>query len=472
VKNSVALDNASTGIEASGLVTDCVAIGNGVGMTGALRMISNYPNPPTIVSSGGSFERCLAMRNKEDGFKWVLSALSSVAIHNGQHGMNIAPSGVLVSNKTILRNDWIIGNQVDGAGNASNCSIENCLAEGNGGIGIRGLGWLEPSNGCGLLNSIIRDNLGGGARTVDSMSGCNIYGNGGSSGLDYREERPSTVLAQVNLRGNYWGPATTTLMDQHPWGSYFDIPAIHDFVDDTTLCEIKYDPHLTIESLTAMPDDSAPGFLLTVSPTLAEPLNAGAGVFRLTFSKPMNTAVPLAVTFGAQAPYTSHIVAPAPGWVDAKTWQGLYTVQSRADDGIHTLRVSGAVDTTGFALPDDMEHPFRIEASGSLPANNGLAIGQGTKISLSWSEQGKPASALGYNIQRSTTGLPGSYQKVNASILTAPNFTDWGVAPNTLYFYIVYLVNSDQQTVQWTAPFAGRSGTPVKNSAREWGLYE
>ena len=301
------------------------------------------------------------------------------------------------------------------------------------------------------------------------MNGCSLAGN---RPFDYQETRPSTLLQQVDLSGNYWGPATTTLMSQHPWGSYFDIPAIHDFVDDTTLCETKYDPHLAAQPTTAMPDSSAPGFLLNVTPTLAEPLNAGSGLFRLTFSKPMNTAVPLAVTFGAQDPYTSHIVTPAPGWVDAKTWQGLYTIQSRADDGVHTLRVSGAIDVTGFALPDDMEHTFRIEASGSLPANNGLAIGQGTKINLSWSEQGKPANAFGYHIQRSSTGLPGSYQKVNASILSAPSFEDRTVAPNALYFYIVYLVDSGQQSIQWTAPFIGRSGETVRNSAREWSLYE
>lgn len=221
------------------------------------------------------------------------------------------------------------------------------------------------------------------------------------------------------------------------------------------------------------PDRQAPAFLMSVSPDPSSGgLGVGRAIFTLTFSKPMNMAAAPSVTFGLAAPFAAHVVEPAPGWVSPTVWQGSFAIQSDTGDGASTLRVAGAAGEGGLAIPEDTAHRFTIDTKAGLGANNGLAIGQGTKMRLSWPEAGKPATALGYNVQRSATGLPGSYQKINMALLTAPSYTDQeGLAPETMYFYQVFVVDAQNNATQWTPPFAGKTGDP-QNAAGSWALYE
>jgi len=74
-------------------------------------------------------------------------------------------------------------------------------------------------------------------------------------------------------------------------------------------------------------------------------------------------------------------------------------------------------------------------------------------------------------VRRSESGLAGTYQKINASIVTAASYMDTGVQSNTLYFYVVDLVDANYNSTQWTPPFFGRTES-ITRSEREWTLYE
>jgi hypothetical protein len=225
------------------------------------------------------------------------------------------------------------------------------------------------------------------------------------------------------------------------------------------------------------PDTSlTPAFLLSVTPNPDNAVNVGWTTFTLTFSETMEpnppSAAVVSVSFGRSAPYTANVVQPYPGYLpDKKTWQGRFAVGSDTGDGVNTIRVSNAVSGDGFLIPDDTAHTFVIDTTGALAANNGIALAMGTAMKLMWSEGNKPAGALGYNVRRSQSGLPGTYRKINGSLVTAASYMDVGVQSHTLYFYVVDLVDANYNSTQWTPPFFARTES-ITRAEREWTLYE
>jgi hypothetical protein len=179
----------------------------------------------------------------------------------------------------------------------------------------------------------------------------------------------------------------------------------------------------------------------------------------------------MTVTFGAGTAYTRHVVQPDPafpgGWENATTWRGVFWVESDTGDGVNTIRVANARAADGFLIPDDTAHTFVIDTSGGGAANNGLAKALGTTaMYVSWSDEGKPAGALGFNIRRSASGTPGSYQKITAAAVAAVSYDDAPLQGGTTYFYIVDVVDANNNSTQWTPPFYGTTeGTPVPNES-------
>ncbi|MBN1868323.1 S8 family serine peptidase [Candidatus Sumerlaeota bacterium] len=422
VRRCVALENGDEGIveSGSGQIKDCTVAGNGAGLNitaSALRCAVTQNEGPGI--AGGDLDSCSVYHNTGTGL--------------------VSPLGV--------RNSWVVGND---------------------GMGIQGKSGAPYS---AVSSSTIVENAGSGIRNSGRVERCNIDSNGGASGYDYKDTRSSGEIIQVDLSGNYWGTETTALMDAHPWGTYYNIPRIWDFLDDTSLCEAKYDGHLAAPA--ASPDGAPPAFLLAVQPDTAEALNVGLSVFQLTFSKPMNTAssAAISVTFDTVAPYAAHVVEPAPGWLDSTTWQGVFAVQSDTGDGLNVLRVANARDAGGRFVPVDTAHTFTIDTEGALAANNGVAVGTGSgTMDLTWTELNKPPTALGYNVRRSPSGIAGTYRKINASVIVAPHLADTTGDEDTTYYYIVDIVDSQSNSTQWTPPFYGR--TLEATAARMWQMYE
>jgi hypothetical protein len=318
----------------------------------------------------------------------------------------------------------------------------------NTGAGVSGIGGGNTTFSSILWNGNV------GARNIDLMNNCNIWGN---SNYDYEETRIRTAGQESDVRFNYWGSATVTEMAADPYPGY--ITAIHDGFDDPFSAYYANYGGVGEFSMTPVadaPDQHPPAFLLHVIPNRTNSVNVGKTTFTLTFSKAMNTTVEPAVTFGLNAPYTTHIVKADPGWFDAVTWQGFFWMQSDTGDGVNTIRVSQATDAGGFLIPDDISREFEIDTTGGGSANNGLATALGeTKMQLSWDENAKPLTAQGFNIRRSLSPDPGTFTRINSSLVLSPSYQDSGLRPGTLYFYIVDIVDSNNNTTQWTPPFFG-----------------
>jgi len=461
ISNCTAEKNMGNGISASGTATNCRSVDNqGTGLTGNGFTDCTVVRNASGLSLSGTALRCTVAQNNGTGINGG-TIDSSVVHHNS--GIGISSSGS-VNNSWILKN---VGTGILSSGPISNTAIKENLGNGiqsaTSVVGCR----IEENNGIGILgkvgspytsisNSAITENVGSGVKNSGAMNNCNIYNNGGTSGYDYEDSRFTSEIVQVDVTGNYWGPETTPIMDAHPWGTYYNIPRIYDFIDNTSLCEAKYANHLPSEVIFAYPDNTPPTFLLSVVPNLDNAINVGETIFTLVFSKVMNTTINPAVTFGLEAPYTTFIVEATPGWINNTTWQGKFWVQTDTGEGIHTIRVANATDLGGFIIPDDTAHQFEIDYSGALASNTGSATSTVEfTLNCSWSENGKPPTAFGYNIRRSQSGVAGTYQRMNESILTNPEYIDTGLNANTTYYYIVDIIDSNYSSTQWTPPFIG-----------------
>ena len=106
--------------------------------------------------------------------------------------------------------------------------------------------------------------------------------------------------------------------------------------------------------------------------------------------------------------------------------------------------------------------------------NNGLAINQGTGIRLLWSDGGAPAGMQGFNVYRQNLDASGDYTKANSALILVTEYDDEGLSPAT-YSYIVYLIDANGQSIQWTSPIEG-TVTPIAPSdplmSDAWMLYE
>lgn len=100
-------------------------------------------------------------------------------------------------------------------------------------------------------------------------------------------------------------------------------------------------------------------------------------------------------------------------------------------------------------------------------ANNGLAIGSGSKMTISWPSEAAD-SGMGYNVYSSSTGRNGVFEKLNTSLLTAPPYIREYKENGTYYYYVVHVV-SEISAIQCTEVFAG----VIKdiNGASDWTLY-
>jgi len=494
ISNCTAIGNSGVGIEArdvAGTIDGCVAVGNGVagiltegtavdncvvrdnggeGVWGATKKNTALSNSLVVGNVGAAARNLNSLTHSslaDNGEGLSDAGVIIQGSYLGRNGVYGAKGAFTVQNSTIIRNE--------GDGLVNPTLVENCWILGNRGVGVRakGAGTVRDS-------SLLR-NLQGGVSDVFSVTHSNLFNNFAL----YKRGPVVTIrktfeaayyssLTAGNYIENYWGTSNTLELDKLPVGS--NMAFILDGYDVMTASRLGIWPY-AVAQVADSPDIQTPAFLKSVTPNLDEHVYVGPVTFTLTFSKPMDPAQNPNVSFGTQPPYTASVVAPNPGWISPTVWQGIYSIQEETGETTNTLRVENARSADGFRLVDDLSNRFYIETTvetGNLSANNGaaLALGGGP-MGLRWSENNPPAGSKGYDVQRSTTGAPGSYEKVNDALVPmlggSPGlradedevtYTDTkGLQPDTDYFYIVYLIDAGDNAMQWTPPFMGHTAS-------------
>lgn len=413
-----------------------------------------------VLSTGGTtLENVAISGNAQGAAQGVNAILDSSVTGNGNGLANVSTvngsyigfnQGAGLSGTTVADSS-IVGNT--GIGATVSGSIENSWVVRNSGIGIDG------ASGSGTVDRVTISGNNGGTRNVASVANSNFLGNGSVEALDDVADGGTTDRL---LEGNYWGPANIAIIAAEP--EFANLPFLTDLLDGSGDHLIDIWPAATAPIANA-PDGDAPAFVLSVLPNIEEPLNVSVTPFIVTFSSDMDTGTTPSITFDTEAPYTFHVVEPVPGWIDNRTFQGTFAIQSDTGDGLNRIRISNARDAGGFLLPPDDSNAFFIDTNPPGTANNGIATGTGSNIiQLTWdrfnesklpgkatASRGPKAIAYTYNIRRSRSTI-GPYTRINPEVIqeATPNFyVDFGLLPGTTYYYIVDGIDPEGNAIEW-----------------------
>ena len=164
--------------------------------------------------------------------------------------------------------------------------------------------------------------------------------------------------------------------------------------------------------------------------------------FQVKFNRDMDTSIPLLVRFGSAYPYGDYEVAGA--YVNARTWEGTYTLNTLIENGNQYFTISN-----GCSATDDLDLQLDRHRFGFVidtTAAQALLM-QGTAtdtgIQLKWT-QDDFVTLMGYNVYRSTRE-DGLYTRLNKTVIPADTmeFFDDTVEPGQVYYYNFTVVQTD-----------------------------
>jgi len=133
------------------------------------------------------------------------------------------------------------------------------------------------------------------------------------------------------------------------------------------------------------------------------------------------------------------------GWLNSRTWQGVFWVTPMTGESYHQMRISGAVaadDPWLVSGYDVGRFRFQIKTMG-VAAMTLQATGQEGSIRLSWAQDDFELLA-GYNLYRATSEA-GTYTRLNSTIIPVGSewFVDTNVTPAVPMYYKFTVVQTD-----------------------------
>ena len=172
-----------------------------------------------------------------------------------------------------------------------------------------------------------------------------------------------------------------------------------------------------------------------------DPLGVGTHEFKVYFNRTMDTSMPPKISYGVREPYVQKQITEAGNWSeDGKIYTVSHNINIGAADGINRIRVEGARDLDNFYIPvEDYRFNFLLQSAGSASTGFEATPGLG-EIDLAWEEPSDELldDVLGYNVYRYVSDGDGGFTepaKINTTLVTDVNYTDYNVVRDTQYFY-------------------------------------
>jgi len=164
--------------------------------------------------------------------------------------------------------------------------------------------------------------------------------------------------------------------------------------------------------------------------------------FQVKFNRDMDTSIDLLVRFGSAYPYGDYEIEGQ--YVDARTWEGTYTLNTLIENGYQYFSISNGCSATED-LPlqwDQYRFFFEIDTTAAQALlMQGTALDTG--IALTWT-QDDFKTLMGYNVYRSTKE-DGLYTRLNKTVIPAETMEwfDDTVEPGVVYYYNFTVVQTD-----------------------------
>ena len=248
----------------------------------------------------------------------------------------------------------------------------------------------------------------------------------------FRPQAPNaTNYTEIPLGGNYWGSTNETAIGLQ----------MVDYTDYPTYARLMYAPYLT-----DAPENTFP-FITSVKlfNKYGEEITVAGNeevTFQVKFNRDMDTTIPLLVRFGSAYPYGDYEFEGQ--YVDARTWEGTYTLKTIIENGYQYFTISNGCSATDDLelMTDRRRFSFEIDTTAAQ-----ALIMQGTAtdtgIELSWT-QDDFQTLMGYNVYRSDKE-DGLYTRLNDVVIPADTMTffDDTVEPGKIYYYNFTVVQTD-----------------------------
>lgn len=236
---------------------------------------------------------------------------------------------------------------------------------------------------------------------------------------------------ETPLGCNWWGTTNETAIGLQ----------MIDYTDFVSYARFMYEPYLT-----EAPENTFP-FVTSVKLFNKEgkevtTVGNETITFRVSFNRDMDTTIPLLVRFGSAYPYGDYEIEGQ--YVDARTWEGTYTLNTIIENGNQYFTISnGCSATEDLELQlDQYRFGFVIDTTAAQ-----ALIMQGsatdTGVELKWT-QDDFITLMGYNVYRSDKE-DGLYTRLNSTVIPADTMEwfDDTVEPGKVYYYNFTVVQTD-----------------------------
>lgn len=241
----------------------------------------------------------------------------------------------------------------------------------------------------------------------------------------------SSSVYKIPFGGNWWGTTNQRTIELQ----------MVDYTDFISYSQLMYDPYLM-----EAPENTYPFVTsVTLFNKYGEEVTTVGNEqirFQVKFNRDMDTSIPLTVRFGSAYPYGDYTVEGQ--YVDARTWEGTYTLNTLIENGNHYFGIYGGCSATEDLelQPDNGRFGFEIDTTAAQ-----ALIMQGTAtdtgIRLSWTQDDFD-TLMGYNVYRATSE-DGYYTRLNSTVIPADTMTffDDTVEPGVIYYYNFTVVKTD-----------------------------
>lgn len=185
------------------------------------------------------------------------------------------------------------------------------------------------------------------------------------------------------------------------------------------------------------------------------PLGVGRHKFEVWFNRQMNHEKAPSIAMGVRQPYTQTAIAEDGSWrtetVDGdqlSVYTAYLTIRGKDNfDGVNTIYVADAEDDEFFPIPiEDVRFRVNVQSAGSMSTGFAAVEGVG-RVELTWENpEANFDDMLGYNMYRYETAEDGAASdtiRINETLLTREELTDFDVVPGHNYCYYFKVMRTD-----------------------------
>lgn len=185
------------------------------------------------------------------------------------------------------------------------------------------------------------------------------------------------------------------------------------------------------------------------------PLGVGRHKFEVWFNRQMNHDKAPMIAMGVRQPYTQTAIAEDGSWrtetVDGdqlSVYTAYLTIRGKDNfDGVNTIYVADAEDDEFFPIPiEDVRFRVNVQSAGSMSTGFAAVEGVG-RVELTWENpEANFDDMLGYNMYRYETSEEGAASdtiRINETLLTREELTDFDVIPGHNYCYYFKVMRTD-----------------------------